>query len=593
MSVITGTGALAGGGVLDQMPVVVGAPVPPPTRSVPERIQRAAAANPQFGTTDPPRLARRTLIIAGILGWAALVAGLVVLVLGWCAGAGVVALPGSEAMRANTAVAIACGGFVVVALRRGWDTRLAVGAAVLVSVIGLVAFLENVIGFQGSGFDTLLAVGRTDTAGAPVAGRMGVNTAFDFLLLGSALFMIARGKAVRTSQYLALGVLVVAFLCFLGYVFHVGELGGAFRTATRMPLNTSMLQLALGCAIVFSHPDAGWMQQFVSPGAGGRVVRRYVPVALTISIAIGFLVANLLVAPGMATVALQAAMSVVIAGTCFMVWRIGRLVDGIDSERETAYWTLEMSSAALEEARDALEISNRDLEQFASVAAHDLQEPLRKVTAFGSQLSKHYGEQLEERGLSYVERMVGGATRMQTLIDDILTFTRVSTTTEPFVSVDLSSVAAQVVVDLEASLDGGSVEIGQLPAIEANQTQIYQLLLNLVGNALKFRRGGVPPTIRIRAELPSELLPQPSGRAFVSLTVEDNGIGFEPQYADQIFTVFERLHGRSAYEGTGIGLAVCRRIAQRHGGSITATGIPGEGATFVVRLPYIPRTATP
>ena len=224
-----------------------------------------------------------------------------------------------------------------------------------------------------------------------------------------------------------------------------------------------------------------------------------------------------------------------------------------------------------------LEQSNRELEDFAYVASHDLQEPLRKIQAFGDLLRKKHAEALPDQARDYIERMQSAANRMQVLINDLLSFSRVTTKAQPFVHVDLRQTAAEIVHDLETRLHdtGGRVELGPLPVIEADPLQMRQLLQNLIANALKFHRPGVPPVVDVRGEVTGSVC---------RLTIADNGIGFEEKYADRIFTLFERLHARTSYEGTGIGLAICRKIAERHGGEIRAHGRLGEGATFIVTL---------
>lgn len=236
---------------------------------------------------------------------------------------------------------------------------------------------------------------------------------------------------------------------------------------------------------------------------------------------------------------------------------------------------------AEEELRDALrrlEQSNRELEDFAYVASHDLQEPLRKIQAFGDLLRSKHAAALPEQARDYIERMQSAAKRMQVLINDLLSFSRVTTKAQPFVPVDLGQVAREVVKDLEARIHdtGGRIEVGPLPVIDADPLQMRQLLQNLAGNALKFHRPGVPPVVDVRGV---------AGNGHCRITVSDNGIGFEEKYAERVFTMFERLHARSKYEGTGIGLAICRKIVERHGGEIRAHGKPGEGAVFEVTLP--------
>lgn len=232
----------------------------------------------------------------------------------------------------------------------------------------------------------------------------------------------------------------------------------------------------------------------------------------------------------------------------------------------------------LRHAMTRLQQSNRELEDFAYVASHDLQEPLRKIQAFGDLLKSKHGAELPPQGRDYIERMQSAAKRMQVLINDLLAFSRVTTKAQPFAPVDLAGVAHDVARDLEVRLHdaGGKLVIGELPTIDADPLQMHQLLQNLVSNGLKFHRENVAPIVEIRGETQNGL---------ARIIVSDNGIGFEQKYADRIFTMFERLHGRGKYEGTGIGLAICRKIAERHGGEISAEGKVGEGATFVVLLP--------
>jgi signal transduction histidine kinase len=247
---------------------------------------------------------------------------------------------------------------------------------------------------------------------------------------------------------------------------------------------------------------------------------------------------------------------------------------------------LEQSEQLLRDQKMELERSNRELQEFASVASHDLQEPLRKVRAFGDRLAAHEGPGLSARGQDYLGRMQDAAGRMQTLISDLLALSRVTTQGQPFVRVDLHQIAEQVLGDLEVRVlqADGQVNLGPLPVIDADPTQMRQLLQNLVGNALKFHRPGVPPIVDVTATIRTDESGD-ADEARVLLSVVDNGIGFDEKYLDRIFTTFQRLHGRSEYEGTGIGLAVCRRIVERHNGTVTAHSTPGEGSTFVVDLP--------
>ena len=244
---------------------------------------------------------------------------------------------------------------------------------------------------------------------------------------------------------------------------------------------------------------------------------------------------------------------------------------------------LQQSLSLLHESQERLQHSNRELEEFAYVASHDLQEPLRKIQAFGERLHSKWAAALGDQGADYLTRIRHAAQRMQTLINDLLQFSRLTTQAQPFVPTDLAQVAREVLADLEVRIQEtqARIEVGELPVIQADPLQMRQLLQNLIGNALKFHKPGAPPQIRVTCA-PSV---GDNGSARYDLIVADNGIGFDPKYADQIFTIFQRLNGTGQFEGTGVGLAICKKICEHHRGTIAATGTPGAGATFVARLP--------
>jgi len=231
-----------------------------------------------------------------------------------------------------------------------------------------------------------------------------------------------------------------------------------------------------------------------------------------------------------------------------------------------------------------LERSNTDLQNFAYGASHDLQEPLRKIQAFGSLLSTEYSDALDETGLDYMERMQNAASRMEMLIQDLLTLSRVATKAQPFKQVDLNMIVQGVLLDLETQLKevGGQVDVDNLPTILVDNTQMRQLFQNLISNALKFHRPDEPPMVKIGS---GYIRQKKQVAAHYQITIEDNGIGFDDADLDLIFGVFQRLHTRHEYEGTGVGLAICLRIVERHGGTITAKSTVGQGSVFVITLP--------
>lgn len=246
----------------------------------------------------------------------------------------------------------------------------------------------------------------------------------------------------------------------------------------------------------------------------------------------------------------------------------------------------------LEEKIMHLNASNQALEQFAYVASHDLQEPLRKIMTFSDRLLEKGREQLDENTQQYLDRIVNAASRMRKLIEDLLSYSRISSQQKPFEVVDLNIVVNTVIDDAESIIHEKQALITADPLLQVKgeASQLAQLFQNLVSNALKFTRPGVQPQISISASVVEAKAPgDPSlssaKSSYYRIRVADNGIGFEKKYSSRIFVIFQRLHGRNEFEGTGIGLSVCKRIAENHGGFMEAEGKPGEGAVFYVYLP--------
>ncbi|MRH89617.1 HAMP domain-containing protein [Nocardia sp. SYP-A9097] len=225
--------------------------------------------------------------------------------------------------------------------------------------------------------------------------------------------------------------------------------------------------------------------------------------------------------------------------------------------------------------------SNTELEQFAYVASHDLREPLRKVASFCELLDRRYGDQLDERARQYIEFAVDGAQRMQGLIDDLLTFSRVGRVHDSIDAIHLDQVLDQALLNLAAAVEDSGLRVerpDQLPEITGEPTQLIMLWQNLIANAIKFHRPDLPPIVRIDCDS------EPGDRVGWRFTVSDNGIGIAPELADQVFVIFRRLHGRDEYTGTGIGLALCKKIVEFHGGRIWIDTTHTEGTRFCFTL---------
>lgn len=259
-----------------------------------------------------------------------------------------------------------------------------------------------------------------------------------------------------------------------------------------------------------------------------------------------------------------------------------RIVEELDTSRA--------ARAALDEQADELRRSNAELEQFAYVASHDLQEPLRKVASFCQLLEKRYGDKLDERGVEYIGYAVDGAKRMQVLINDLLTFSRVGRLNATNTEVDLNAVVDAALGNLTTAVEEIGAQIvlptTPLPHVDGDPTLLIMVWQNLIGNAVKFRRDGVIPRIVIECE-------EGAGEHAEKylFTVTDNGIGIADEFVDKVFVIFQRLHGRDAYTGTGIGLALCKKIVEHHGGTIWIDTTYTDGTRFRFTLPVTPTTA--
>lgn len=475
----------------------------------------------------------------------------------------------AERMSPLAAVTFLAFGLSAVAIDRGRSRVVAIAAraiAIIAVLIALASLLQT----------TLLVQARGDEWMLPA-------TSLSLTLLGTGLLAVRTRTLHRYVPVLVAIPLFSASLNLLDRLFGT-DAAGILETYTQMSAFAAAATLVVGLALLAAMPRGGPFAVLHRRGVAGIIARRLLVVALVIPLLIGWLRlagerAGLFdTAFGVSLTTLTTI--VLFGGAVF--WTTSTIAR-LETDRREARQRLQALTAELER-------SNRELQDFASVASHDLQEPLRKIQAFSDRLAASHAGQLDEAGLDYLSRMASAAARMRVLIDDLLDYSRVATRAQTPVPVELPRVVAEVLADLETTIQATSaiIEVAALPTIEAEPVQVRQVFQNLIGNAIKFVAPGTRPRIRIWAE------PAPdtdAGSDHVSawtIHVEDNGIGFEEQYLDRIFAPFQRLHGRNEYEGTGMGLAICRRIAERHGGTITARSAPGAGTTFMVTLPERP-----
>jgi len=265
------------------------------------------------------------------------------------------------------------------------------------------------------------------------------------------------------------------------------------------------------------------------------------------------------------------------------------IVTDLTAQKKTQQ-QLENTNQQLVDINHALELSNHDLQQFASVASHDLQEPLRKIQIFSNLLLDKTGNTLTPDSRKYVDKIIDSARRMKTLIMDVLNYSKLSARNNTFDCINLNDVLTEVLEDFELIIQEkeATVSIGSLPCIDINRGQIRQVFQNIISNALKFSKRDEAPVIQIEAQYLGEKSFDSAMKedgAYCLISIKDNGIGFDEAYLTNIFALFERLHSKDNYEGTGIGLAITKKIMEKHNGLVSAKSRPGEGAEFLLLLP--------
>jgi signal transduction histidine kinase len=487
--------------------------------------------------------------------------------------------PAFPAMKANAAIAFILAGTAL------WLTphRVARVAAWAVLLIGAATLSEYLTGWD-LGLDQLLFTDpEVETVGP---GRMALNTALGLLLLGAGLLLVASPKARwrRGAEMLGGLVALIALFTLIGYLFGVDALQGGVAQYTNMALRAALVLAALSIGLIAAAPDSWLVARVIDPGPSRTLARRLLPAVVVVPIGLGWL--RLLGQDaGWYDTRFGTSLVVLFTIVIFLIAVLWSLVvlERVEGRRRLADAALreseERQRLALRERTANVELarSNADLERFASAASHDLQEPLRTVGTYVQLLAQRYQGRLDPDAHEFIGYAVEGVTRMQRLIEDLLAYSRAGAGERDVALTPAQDSLDRALAGLKLVIhEGGAVITSDpLPVVHADASQLEHVFSNLLGNALKFRSAAAPRIHLSAVRQESEWV----------FSVRDNGIGIDPQYFDRIFVIFQRLHGRGEYPGTGIGLAIAKRIIERHQGRIWVESEPGCGSTFFFTLP--------
>jgi signal transduction histidine kinase len=494
-------------------------------------------------------------------------------------------------MNPVTAICFLASGIALVLLspqkRNRWRSACGNLLALGVGLVGALR-LEGLLQNRNTEIDQLFYRASVNAVGHTPA-RMAAGTALDFILISVALLALEyeTPRSRRPSQYLAFVLGTIALIAATGYAYGVQPFSH-YRLYHSMSLPTAACFLLLAYAILMARPDKGFVAVFFSSGAGGVVARRLLPLAVLAPIVLGWMrIAGQAfewfdVEAGFA---LSSAAYVVLLA--IIVIATAQSLHRIDQERDRSRRQLETSEHRYRVRSAELEALNKELESFSYTVSHDLRSPLRGIDGFSRILLDEFGEPLGQRGRDYLARVSASAQRMGTLIDDLLSLSRVARVDLRREDVDLTALASAIAAALRRDQPDRNVEFRIAPGLRAHGDAglIRVALDNLLGNSWKFteRREGAVIEFGARAE-----------NGVVAYFVRDNGAGFEQAYAHQLFGAFRRLHGDAEFEGTGIGLATVQRVIDRHGGKIWARGEIDRGATFYFTLAHgSPAAANP
>lgn len=508
----------------------------------------------------------------------------VIILVGWAFDIAVLKSPGSSFSTIKSNVAL-CFIFIGISLwllqEKRINNRNVEIVQLLMSItilIGFLTILEHLFSLN-FGIDQMIFTEPAGALSASSPNRPGFIAAVNLVLIGIALLTIniKTGFLKKLSQFIILIMGLLSFMVLLGYMYGTSNLYQiAYYTSTAIYAGITFLLIFF--AILFARPEKGIMKVIISNSLGSVFARRLLPAIIITPLIIGYLRVigekNGLYDTAFGTALFTLSVIIILI---IITWESINSINITDLARNQAQNELKITVSKLKETNKELKRSNDELEQFAYVSSHDLQEPLRMIGSYLQLLQRRYQGQIDDRADKYIDFAVDGAARMQNLINDLLEFSKVTTQAKEFESVDCELILSQVLSNLEVSIkeNGAIISHDPLPTVMADSTQLAQVFQNLISNAIKFRSDKTPE-IHISAEKKHKQW---------LFSVADNGIGIDPHHCERIFEVFKRLNKRKKYPGTGIGLSICKKIVERHGGHIWVESEIGKGSTFYFTIP--------
>ena len=490
--------------------------------------------------------------------------------------------PNIVAMKANAALCFILIGISLFYLNEKRITkpklRIVQICAIIVGLIGFLTIIEYLFNFN-IGIDQLLFKEQVGAILTTNPGRMAEITAFNFLLIGVSLLIIDLKNRYGNSTY-QLFVLVagsISLFSFAGYIY--GATISYSNVLTPMALNTSIAFIIICLGLLFSRPDQGIMAIFTSSLIGGIMARRLLPSTIIILLIIGIIriIGENLELYDVATgVTITIIASIIILS--FLIWKSADSLNQIDIEARKTKEMLELSNKKLEKQTNQLQDANDELESFAFSISHDLRTPLRAIDGYSRVLLKRYEDKLDDQGKRFLYNVRDNTNRMAHLIDDILALSRAGRTELKKSDLNMEALTKHVFKELRPATEEREVQlkVHSLPLAYSDRTAMHQILTNVISNSIKFTEHNENPIIEVGAK---------QDEIETVYYVKDNGAGFNMKYYNKLFDLFQRLHSQKEFEGTGVGLAIVKRLLTRQGGRIWAEGKVNEGATFFFTLP--------